>query len=242
MIHYFCPEKLSQRFQTDGNVSRGYSTGRPRVTTSNEDRYLAVTAIRNRRSTALDLSRQLSSATGTTVSFQTVYRRLGNIGPHARRPVGLVPLTATHCRLPLTWSGDNALWTPQQWSCVMFSDESRFSLLSDSRRTLICRAPGARYHQENTIERHRYGGAGWLVWGEIILGSRTDLHLQSVMMTGHIYRYVFLKQHVRLFRCAMAAEFAFMDDNSHPHRANIVNKCLQSEDMNRMDSPAYSLI
>ncbi|GFW78601.1 uncharacterized protein TNCV_2244011 [Trichonephila clavipes] len=34
-----------------------------------------------------------------------------------------------------------------------------FSLQSDSRRTLIWRAPGTRYHQENTIERHRYGGA-----------------------------------------------------------------------------------
>ncbi|GFT09305.1 transposable element Tcb1 transposase [Trichonephila clavipes] len=35
---------------------------------------------RNRRSTASDLSRQLSSATGTTVSRQTMYRRLGHIG------------------------------------------------------------------------------------------------------------------------------------------------------------------
>ncbi|GFW23155.1 HTH_Tnp_Tc3_2 domain-containing protein [Trichonephila clavipes] len=88
----------------------------------------------------------LSSATGTTVSRQTVYRRLGHIGLHARRPVRCVPLTATHCRLRLTWSREHALWTPQQWSCVMFSDESRFSLQSDSRRTLIWRAPGTRYH------------------------------------------------------------------------------------------------
>ncbi|GFT42067.1 nibrin [Trichonephila clavipes] len=48
----------------------------------------------------------------------------------------------------------------------MFSDKSRFSLQSDSRRTLIWREPGTRYHQENTIERHRYGGAGWLALGE----------------------------------------------------------------------------
>ncbi|GFW34676.1 uncharacterized protein TNCV_953041 [Trichonephila clavipes] len=65
-----------QRFQEDGNVSRCYSTGRPRVTTPNEDWYLAVTAKRIRRSTASDLSRQLSSATGTTASRQKVYRRL----------------------------------------------------------------------------------------------------------------------------------------------------------------------
>ncbi|GBM18378.1 Transposable element Tcb2 transposase [Araneus ventricosus] len=233
--------RLWQRFQDDGNVSRCYSTGRPRVTTPNEDRYLAVTAKRNRRSTASDLSRQLSSATGTTVSRQTVYRRLGHIVLYARRPVRCVPLTATHCRLRLAWSREHALWTPQQWSCVMFSDESRFSLQSDSRRTFIWRAPGTCYHQENTIERHRYGGAGWLVWGGIILGSRTDLHVQSVTMTGHIYRDVILEQHVRLFRGAMGAEFLFMDDNARPHRANIVDECLQSEDITRMDWPAYSL-
>ncbi|GFW07421.1 transposable element Tcb1 transposase [Trichonephila clavipes] len=91
--------RLWQRFQDDGNVSRCYSTGRPQATTPNVDRYLAVTAKRNRRSTASDLSRQPSSATGTTVSRQTVYRSLGHIGLYARRPVRCVPLTATHRRL-----------------------------------------------------------------------------------------------------------------------------------------------
>ncbi|GFU22958.1 transposable element Tcb1 transposase [Trichonephila clavipes] len=136
-----------------------------------------VTAKRNRRSTASDLSRQLSSATGTTVSRQTVNRRLGHIGLYARRPVRCVPLTATHCRLRFTWSRKHALWTPQQWSCVMFFDE-----------------------------------------------SRTDLHVQSVTMTSHIYRDVILEQHVRLFRGTMGAEFQFMDDNARPHRANIVDE------------------
>ncbi|GFX97480.1 transposable element Tcb2 transposase [Trichonephila clavipes] len=187
-----------------------------------------------------DSKMMLSSATGTTVSWQTVYRRLRHIGLYARRPVRCVPLSATHCHLRLTWSREHALWTPQQWSCVMFSDKFRFSLHSDSRRTLIWRAPGTSYHQENAIERHRYGGAGWLVWGGIILGSRTDLHVQSVTMTGHIYRDVILEQHVRLLRGTMGAEFRFMDDNARPHRANIVDECLQSEDITRMEWPAYS--
>ncbi|GFT93296.1 transposable element Tcb1 transposase [Trichonephila clavipes] len=102
------------------------------------------------------------------------------------------------------------------------------------------RAPGTRYYQENTIERHRYGGAGWLVWKGIILGSRTDLHVQCVTMTGHIYRDVILAQHVRLFRGSMGAEFLFIDDNARPHRANIVDEYLQLEDITRMDCPADS--
>ncbi|GFW40621.1 HTH_Tnp_Tc3_2 domain-containing protein [Trichonephila clavipes] len=59
-------------------------------------------------------------------------------------------------------------------------------------------------------------------------------------MAGHIYRDVILKQHARLFRGVMGAEFLFVDDNARPHRANIVDECLQSEDITRMDWPAYS--
>ncbi|GFX66421.1 transposable element Tcb1 transposase [Trichonephila clavipes] len=126
------------------------------------------------------------------------------------------------------------------WQRFQDDGNSRFSLQTDSRRTLIWRALCTRYHQENTIERHRYGGAGWLVWGGIILGSRTDLHVQSVTMTGHIYWDVILEQHVRLFRGVMGAEFLFMDVNARPYLANIVDECLQSVDITRMDWPAYS--
>ncbi|GFV69177.1 HTH_Tnp_Tc3_2 domain-containing protein [Trichonephila clavipes] len=94
--------RVWQRFQDDGNVKRCYSTVRPRFTTPNEVRYVAVIAKRNRRSTASDLPRQLSSR-------QTVYRRLGYIGLYARRPVRCVPLTATHFSLRLTWSREHAL-------------------------------------------------------------------------------------------------------------------------------------
>ncbi|GFT89703.1 transposable element Tcb1 transposase [Trichonephila clavipes] len=38
----------------------------------------------------------------------------------------------------------------------------------------------------------------------------------------------------------MGAEFLFMDDRARPHRANIVDECLQSENITRIDWPAYS--
>ncbi|GFW26129.1 transposable element Tc3 transposase [Trichonephila clavipes] len=110
----------------------------------------------------------------------------------------------------------------------MFSDESRFRLQSDSRRTLIWRAPCTRNHQENTIENDTVtvvqGGSfgknySWL--------PNLYLHVQSVTMTGHIYKDFILEQHVRWFRGAMDAEFLFMDDNARPHRANILDECLQ---------------
>ncbi|GFV67903.1 uncharacterized protein TNCV_926691 [Trichonephila clavipes] len=64
--------RLWQPFQDDGNVSRRYSTGRSRVKTPNEDWYLAVTTKRNRRNTASDLCRQLSSDSFKAVCVQTL--------------------------------------------------------------------------------------------------------------------------------------------------------------------------
>ncbi|GFV29200.1 transposable element Tcb1 transposase [Trichonephila clavipes] len=59
-------------------------------------------------------------------------------------------------------------------------------------------------------------------------------------MICHMYRDVILEQRVRLFRGAVGAEFLFMDDNARSHRANIEGESLQSEDITRMDWPAYS--
>ncbi|GFY03643.1 transposable element Tcb1 transposase [Trichonephila clavipes] len=56
-------------------------------------------------------------------------------------------------------------------------EESRLSLSSDSHRILIWRKQGSRNHPSNIIERDKYGGRGVLVWGGIMLGSRTDLHI-----------------------------------------------------------------
>ncbi|GFU12681.1 transposable element Tcb1 transposase [Trichonephila clavipes] len=91
--------------------------------------YFTATVKRNRRSTASD---QSSDSGMTTVSMQTVYRHLGQIGLYDHRPIRCVPLTENHCCLLLGWSREHTLWIPQQWVCVTFSDESRFSGKSDS--------------------------------------------------------------------------------------------------------------
>ncbi|GFT79371.1 transposable element Tcb1 transposase [Trichonephila clavipes] len=74
-------------------------------------------------------------------------------------------------------------------------------------------------------------------------------HVQTL---GHIVLYAqcnndrphlppsILEQHVRLFRGTIGAEFPFMDNNTRPQRANIVDECLQSEGITRMDWPAFS--
>ncbi|GFV30036.1 transposable element Tcb2 transposase [Trichonephila clavipes] len=182
---------------------------------------IGLQAKRNRRSTASDLSRPLSSATSMTVSRQTLYRRLGHIGLYARR----FSLQSDSRR--------TSIW--RVWRSIANFGSCAIKPQIHSLTQYGERQVPVKIKRTNTIDRHRYGGAGCLVWGGIILGSRTDLHVQSETLIGHIYRDVILEQHARLFRGAMGAELLFMDENGRPQRANIVDERLQSEDITRMD-------
>ncbi|GFW61220.1 transposable element Tcb2 transposase [Trichonephila clavipes] len=75
-----------------------------------------------------------------------------------------------------------------------------------------------------------------------MLNGRTELHIfDRGSVIGDLYCEEVLLPHVRLFRGAIGPDFIFMDDNARPHRTLAVEELLESEDITRMDWPAYSL-
>ncbi|GFW56415.1 HTH_Tnp_Tc3_2 domain-containing protein [Trichonephila clavipes] len=53
----------------------------------------------------------------------------------------LRPVSSGNRRVHLKWFRDPREWNMYQWVSVLCTDESRFSLTSDSRRTFIWREP-----------------------------------------------------------------------------------------------------
>ncbi|GFV61169.1 transposable element Tc1 transposase [Trichonephila clavipes] len=97
--------------------------------------------------------------------------------------------------------------TEQDWACVLFSDESRFSLSSDCRRQLIWRESGTDYRPENIQEKDRYPTCSIMVWTSIKINGRMRLHVvANGTMTGQRYIDEVLLLHVRLFRGAVISE------------------------------------
>ncbi|GFV56493.1 transposable element Tcb2 transposase [Trichonephila clavipes] len=86
-----------------------------RVTTPRQDRYLVISARRQRGSTARALGSALTVATGIQISRQNVYRRLSHSGLYARRPSVCIPLTSAHKRARLNWSLKHQHWSVSQW-------------------------------------------------------------------------------------------------------------------------------
>ncbi|GFV42029.1 transposable element Tcb2 transposase [Trichonephila clavipes] len=187
------------------------------------------------------VANQFLAASGKQISRKTVARRLTGGGLYARRPVVCVPLTRQHRTARLQWCREHHNWTEQDWACVLFSDESRFSLSSDCRRQLIWRESGTAYRPENIQEKDRYPTCSIMVWAGMMINGSTRLHVvANGTMTGQRYIDEVLLPHVRLFRGAVGDKFVFMDDNATCHRTLVVQDCLDSEGIQRLVWPARS--
>ncbi|GFY12330.1 transposable element Tcb2 transposase [Trichonephila clavipes] len=207
--------RLWKSFKTTGMSSRRHGGGRVRRTTPAEDRYIVLSAKKNRYTTAQQVANQFLAASGKQISRKTVARRLRGGGLYACRAVVCFPLTRQHRTARLQWCREHHNWTEQDWACVLFSDESRFSLSSDCRRQLIWRESGTAYRPENIQEKDRYPTCSIMVWVGIMVNGRTGLHVvANGTMTGQRYIDEVLLPHVRLFRGAVGDKFVFMSARS----------------------------
>ncbi|GFT81955.1 transposable element Tcb2 transposase [Trichonephila clavipes] len=228
--------RIWNRFLETGSAGRRPGQGRKRATTPNEDRYLVLTAWRHRNMNATLLQQHLRSTTGTTVSTQTVRNRLHVVGLYARRSMVCVRLTSRHHRDRREWATEHVNWRRNEWSNVLFSNESRFSVHADNRCIFIWRERGSRNNPAFMHESVRFGSGGVLVYGGISIDGRTDLYIiRDGPLTARRYRDEILRPIVVPYSAAIGEDFTLMDDNCRPHRANLVEDFLFEEGIVRME-------
>ncbi|GFT46753.1 transposable element Tcb2 transposase [Trichonephila clavipes] len=194
--------RIWNRFLETGSAGQRPGQGRRRAITPNEDRYLVLTARRHRNMSATLLQQHLSSATGTTVSTQTVRNRLHGVGLYARRPMVCVRLASRHRCDRRERATEHVNWRRNEGSNVHFSDESRFSVHPDSRRIFIWRDRGSRNNPAFVHESVRFDGGGVLVRGGISIDGRIDLYIiRDGPLTARRYRDD-PQTHCSPFRCS----------------------------------------
>ncbi|GFW06360.1 transposable element Tcb2 transposase [Trichonephila clavipes] len=233
--------RIWNRFLETGSAGQGPGLGRRRATTPNEDRYLVLTARRHPNMNATLFQQHLRSATGTTVSIQTVRNRFLGVGLYARRPMVCVRLTSKHRHDRREWETEHVNWRRNEWSNALFSDESRFSVHPNNRCIFIWRECGSRNNPAPVHESVRFGGGGVLVYGSISIDGRTDLYIfRDGSLTARRYSDEILRPIVVPYAAAIGDDFILMDDNCRPHRANLVEDFLFEEGIVRMEWPASS--
>lgn len=231
--------RLASRYRETGSVRERHD-GRPRATTPRMDRFIQLSARRNRSITASELSNRLNQVHQVRVSRNTIYRRLQEANLVSRRPWRCQPLNRGNRAARLAWAQEHVMWDRNQWTNVLFTDESRFGLHPDSRRVRVWRAPGTRERIQHVQEVHSYRGGTIMVWGGISLGRRTNLLLLNRFLTANDYVTNVIQPEVLPFRDSIGQNFLLMHDNATPHTAALTRNFLADQNINVLDWPAQS--
>ena len=104
--------RLIQRFATTGLIQEQQRSGRPRVTTARQDRFIQFHALRERTSTANDIRRHLQASSNTVVSDQTEKQitRKKHASTKASHPTstGRTTSKCSHCLVQSTFEMDTS--------------------------------------------------------------------------------------------------------------------------------------
>nr|CAH7716073.1 unnamed protein product [Callosobruchus chinensis] len=101
-------------------------------------------ARRDRSVTVPVLRSQFQRTFNRVISTATIRRRVLASGLRCRRPLRVPLLTASHRTARLQWARAHQDWLLPQWRNVLFSDESRFGLVSDDYRERVWRERGGQ--------------------------------------------------------------------------------------------------
>lgn len=232
---------LWERYQETGSVARRAGTGRTRATTDQEDRYIRLTARRERSITARTLQNRLRQSTGTRVSEQTIRNRLHEDGQRSRMRVIRLKLTRAHRAARLRFAREHLNWTIDNWRTVLFTDESKVKFFSDDRRVRVWRKEGERFSEACIHGTDRFGGPSVMVWGGISLMGKTELvFLEEGTITAASYIERVIQPHVIPFGQRIGENFVFMQDNARAHTARITQRALSEANITVLPWPAMS--
>lgn len=217
--------KLTQH----GNMSNIHRSGRPRLTSPREDRILVRASLADRFVTARDLRANFSDHTGKLLSVSTVKSRLyrgANLrGCVAKKKPKLQP---RHIAARLQFARNHIDWTAAEWSRVVWSDESKFTVYRSRGRLFVRRRPGEEYELRCLNPTVKFGGGSVMVWGCFSadgVGSivRVDTNMDR-------WKYLDILQNVMIPSALrlVGPDFIFQQDNAPVHTALVVKSFLDN--------------
>lgn len=216
--------RFSNKYRQDHTLTRKIGTGLKRCTTVREDRELKRLSLRNRFETASELRADLQEATGAEVSVRTIQNRLNEMGLLARRPAKKPLLTSKMKKTRHSWAKERLNWSVQDWSNVVFSDESKFNLIGPDGKQTVRRRKGERYSEEciaHTVKHSPYV----MVWGCITAIGVGSLIMLEGTVNAMQYKKIILDGVVPSMEMmtAKTPKPIFQDDSAPCHRAKSVS-------------------
>ena len=230
--------RILQRWNTDGLVKDRKRSGRRRKTDTRTDLRMVRIAKKDRSITTEEIRKNI----GAQVCSRTISNRLKEGGLKSRIATKKPLISEINRKKRLEWCKAHQHWTYEQWSKVLFSDESPFSVrCKRARRIWVTPKEGLSYKNCQATVKH---GKKINVWGCFAADGVGNLCQVNGILEQKQYRDILLKHMIpsagKLFDVANGEKWIFQQDNDPKHTADLTEEWFYGFRVTVLDWPAQS--
>jgi transposase len=207
--------------------------GRPRKIPAETVEYLKLNLKRGVFKTAIDAKNSANETLPQAVSVWTVRRRLREAGLIAKKIVKRPALKKKHISNRLEFVKKYREWTEEDWSLVVWSDESKINrICSDGIRYVWDDQPG-RLTDRSVQGTVKFGGGSVMVWSCMSWYGPGYIAKIDETLDSQLYIEI-LKEDLQMSveEWGLAKdEFIFQHDNDPKHTAKVTKAFLESSNL-----------
>ncbi len=138
--------KVVQTFKKYGTATISQRRpGRPRKLTPRQEHLLMRRVEENRHASSLQLSKEVESQTGVTISRDTIRRTLQRNGMHGCRPRKKPLLKPRHKKVRLDFARAHADKDEDYWDSILWSDEIKINVFGTDGFQTVWHRKGEEY-------------------------------------------------------------------------------------------------
>ena len=154
------------------------------------------------------------------VTLRRQLRKQG-LGAYVRRKKPFLSRAAKQRRRE--WAKTFGEWTDEEWSNVIFSDESKFNLFGSDGRQWCWRRPGQAYDDVFVQKKVKHGGGSIMVWGCITSRGVGRIHRIDGKMDAKLYTQILQRSLLQTYgdHRILKRSTYFAQDNDPKHTSKL---------------------
>ena len=176
-VHNTTVERLKRKIEDHQTVLDLAKSGRPRIFTERDERNLVRMIASGTHNTAVDLHREVTATDNRGVSVSTIRRVLQRHGLHGRVKRKMPLLRKRHRQSRTAFARKYRNWTVKDWSRVIWTAESKFTIWGSGGREYCWKKPGEQLQSLQVKPTVKHSGCNVMVW---CVALTTDLTLSSI--------------------------------------------------------------
>ncbi len=138
----------------------------------------------NRQASSLQLSKEVESQTGVTISRDTIRRTLQRNGMHGCRPQKKPLLKPRHKKACLEFARAHADKDEDYWDSILWSDKTKINVFGTDGFKTVWRRKGEEYKKKCMVPTVKHGGGSVLMWGCMSAAGVGELHFMHHEFTN----------------------------------------------------------